>query len=50
MKIPRKYGISEQRMADPIRTVIKKKWFTAEKLDEIRKDEHQNENEILEQH
>ena len=33
-------------MADQVRTIIKKKWFRAEELDEIMEDgEHQNETE-----
>ena len=31
------FEISEQRMADQVRTIIKKKWFTTEDLDEIRR-------------
>ena len=28
-----RFGKSEQRMADKVRTIIKKKWFKAEELD-----------------
>ena len=35
-------------MADQVRIIIKKKWVTAEELDEIRRDkEHQNNNEDI---
>ena len=33
------FEISEQRMVHQVITIIKKKWFTANELNEIRRDE-----------
>ena len=43
------FEISEQRMADQVTTIINKEWFTAEKMDEIRRrEEHQKQNKDIE--
>ena len=40
------FEISKERMADQVRTIITKKWFTAEELDKIGIGEkHQNKDE-----
>ena len=46
-----RFEISEQQMADQVRTIINKKWFTAELLNEIRRsEEHHIRMKIFKQH
>ena len=43
------FDISEQRLADQVRTIMRNKWFTSEELDEIKRRAMREEREEIEE-